>query len=72
MEGFVQNAGTGYCKGGVSGEARLAGFAWAGIRARVRLWGGVGGGVGGVGGVVVAEFGVKGLHFLHADVVGCT
>jgi len=52
----------------------LAGFAWAGIRARVRLWGGVGGGggVGGVGGVVVAEFGVKSLHFLHVDVVGYT
>jgi len=58
--------------GGVSGEARLAGFAWAGIRAWVRLWGGVGGGVGGVGCIVVAEFGVKGLHFLHADVVDCT
>jgi len=49
----------------------LAGFAWAGVRARVRLWGGVGGGVGGVGGVVVTEFGVKSLHFLHADVVSC-
>jgi len=34
----------------------------------VRLWGRVGGG----GGVVVAELGVKGLHFLHADVVGFT
>jgi len=63
LEGFVQNAGMGYCEGGVSGEARLAG-----IRAWVRLWGGVGGG----GGVVVAKFGVKCLHFLHADVVGCT
>ena len=50
----------------------MAGFAWAGIRAWVRLWGGVGGGVGGVGGVVIAEFGVEGLHFLHADVIGCT
>jgi len=39
----------------------------AGIRAWMRLWGGFEG----VGGVVVAEFGVKGLHFLHADVVGC-
>jgi len=68
LEGFVQNAGTGNYEGGVSGEARLAGFTWAGIRAWVRLWGGVGGG----GGVVVAEFGVKCLHFLHADVVGCT
>ena len=46
----------------------MAGFVWAGIRARVRLWGGVGA----VGGIVVAEFGVKGLHFLHANVVGCT
>jgi len=67
LEGFVQNAGTGYCKGGVSGEARLAGFARAGIKAWVRLRGGVGGG----GCVVVAEFGVKNLHFLHADIVGC-
>jgi len=68
LEGFVQNAGTGYCKGGISGEARLAGFVWTGIRAWVRLCGGVGGGCC----VVVAEFGVKRLHFLHADVVGCT
>jgi len=64
--------GAGYCEGGVSGEARLAGLTWAGIRAWERLWGGVEGGVGSGGGVVVAEFGVKGLHFLHADVVGCT
>jgi len=68
LEGFVQNAGTGYCKGGVSGEARFAGFAWAGIRAWVRLCSMVGG----CGCVVVAEFGVKCLHFLHADVVGYT
>ena len=34
----------------------------------VRLWGGVGGG----GCVVVAEFSVKCLHFLHADIVICT
>jgi len=49
------------------------GFAWAGVRARMRLWGGIGGGggVGGVGGVVVTEFGVKSLHFLHANVVSC-
>ena len=40
----------------------------AGIRAWVRLRGGVGGG----GSVVVAEFGVKCLHFLYADIVGCT
>ena len=45
----------------------MAGFTWAGIGAWVRLWGGVGA----VGGIVVAEFGVKGLHFLHADVVSC-
>ena len=32
------------------------------------MWGGVGGG----GCVVVAEFSVKCLHFLHADIVGCT
>jgi len=68
LEGFVQDARTGYGKGGVSGEARLVGFAWAGIRAWVRFWGGVGGG----GCVVVAEFSVKCLHFLHADIVGCT
>ena len=68
MEGFVEDAGAGYGKGGVSGEARLAGFAWAGIRTWVRPWGGVGGG----GCIVVAEFGVKGLHFLHADIVSCT
>jgi len=68
LKGFVEDAGTGYGKGGVSSEARLAGFAWAGIRAWVRLWGGVGGG----GCVVVAEFSVKCLHFLHADIVDCT
>ena len=50
----------------------MAGFAWAGVRTRVRLWGGIGGGVGGVGGVVVTEFCVKSLHFLHANVVSCT
>jgi len=49
----------------------LAGFAWAYVRARVRLWGGIGGGVGGVGDVVITEFGVKSLHFLHANVVSC-
>ena len=32
------------------------------------MWVGVGGG----GCIVVAEFGVQGLHFLHADIVGCT
>ena len=68
MEGFVEDAGTGYGEGGVSGEARLAGFSWAVIRVWVRLWGGVGGG----GNVVVTEFSVKCLHFLHADIVGRT
>jgi len=34
----------------------------------VRLWGGVGGG----GCIVIAEFGVEGLHFLYADIVSCT
>jgi len=68
LEGFIEDAGAGYGKGGVSGEARLTGFAWAGIRMWVRMWGGVGGG----GCIVVAEFGVKGLHFLHADIVSCT
>ena len=45
----------------------MAGFAWAGIGAG-RLWGRVGSG----GCVVIAEFGMEGLHFLHADIVGCT
>ena len=46
---------------------RLAGFAWADIRAR-RLRGRVGSG----GCIVIAEFGMEGLHLLHADIVGCT
>jgi len=46
---------------------RLAGLARAGIRAG-RLQGRVGGG----SCIVIAEFGVKGLHFLHADIVSCT
>jgi len=45
----------------------LAGFTWSVFRVRVRLWGGIGG----VGGIVATEFGVKGLHFLHANVVSC-
>jgi len=45
----------------------LAGLAWAGIRTWVRLWGRVS--VGGC--IVIAEFGVEGLHFLHADIVNC-
>ena len=32
------------------------------------LWGGVGRG----GGIVIVEFGVEGLHFLHASIVGRT
>ena len=68
MEGFVEDVGAGYSKGSVSGEARLAGFVWAGIRTWVRMWHGVGGG----GCIVVAEFDVKGLHFFHADIVSCT
>ena len=50
---------------GISGEAGLARLAWAGIRA-LGLWGRVGSG----GYIVIAEFGMKGLHFLHADIVG--
>ena len=46
----------------------MAGLAWTGIRAWVRLRGRVGGG----GYIVIAEFGVEGLHFLHADIIGCT
>ena len=80
LEGFVKYAGVGYCEWGVSGETWLAGFTWTGIGARLRLWGGIGYGVGigvgigvgGVGGIVIAEFGVKGLHFFHAHVVSDT
>ena len=43
----------------------MAGLAWAGIRAG-RLWGRVGG----AGCIVIAEYGMEGLHFLHADIVG--
>ena len=43
------------------------GLAWAGIRAG-RLWGRVGGG----SCIVIAEFGMEGLHFLHAHIVGRT
>ena len=39
----------------------MAGLAWSGIRTWVRVWGRVGSG----GCIVVAEFGVEGLHFLH-------
>jgi len=56
-----------YGKGGISGEARLASLARASIRAgmlRGRIRGG--------GCIVITEFGVEGLHFLHADVVDCT
>ena len=45
----------------------MAGLAWAGIRAG-RLWGRVGGG----GCIVVAKFGMEGLHLLHADIVDNT
>jgi len=55
----------GYGKRGVFGEAGLAGLARAGIRAG-RLRGRVGGG----GCIVVAEFGMEGLHLLHAKIVG--
>jgi len=34
----------------------------------VRLRGSFAGG----GCIVIVEFGVEGLHFLHADIVGCT
>jgi len=76
LEGFVKDAGAGYCEWGVSGETWLAGFTWTGIGARLRLWGGIGYGVrigvGGVGGIVGAEFGVKSLHFFHAYIVSGT
>jgi len=76
LEGFVKDAGAGYCEWGVSGETWLAGFTWTGIGARVMLWGGIGYGVrigvGGVGSIVVAKLGVKGLHFFHAYVVSGT
>ena len=44
----------------------MAGLAWAGIRAWVRLRGRVSGG----GCIVITEFGVEGLHFLHTDIIG--
>jgi len=45
----------------------LAGLAWADI-GTWSLWGRVGGG----GCIVIAEFGVKGLHFLYANIVSGT
>ena len=57
----------GYSKGSIYGKTGLAGLAWAGVGAR-GLWGGVGGG----SGIIIAEFGVKGLHFLHANIVDRT
>jgi len=59
--------GASYGKRGISGEARLAGLASAAIRVG-RLRSRVGGG----GCIVIAKFGMEGLHFLHADIVGCT
>jgi len=41
---------------------------WRGSRGRVSGRGKVGGG----GCIVIAKFGMEGLHFLHADIVGCT
>ena len=57
----------GYSKGSIYGKTGLAGLAWAGVGAR-GWWGWVGGG----GGIVIAEFSVEGLHFLHANIVGRT
>ena len=54
--------GSDHSKKGISGKAGLVGLAWAGVGAR-GLWGGVGGG----SGIIIAEFGVKGLHFLHGE-----
>ena len=45
----------------------MTGLSWFGIRAG-GWWGGVGGG----GGIVIAEFGVEDLHFLHSNIVGST
>ena len=67
LQGLIKVAGSGYSKEGISGKARLVGLTWAGIGAG-GLWGGVGGG----GCIVIAEFGVEGLHFLHANIVGRT
>ena len=66
MEGLIKEAGSGDIKGSISSKARLAGLSWSGIKAW--WWGGVGGG----GCIVIAEFGVEGLHFLHANIVGHT
>jgi len=67
LQGLVKEAGFGDIKGGISSKTGLAGLSWSGIRAR-GLWGGVGGG----GCVVIVDFGVEGLHFLHANIVGRT
>ena len=63
----AMDAGSGYGKRGTFGEVGLAGLAWAGIRVG-RLWGRVG--IGGC--IVIAEFGMEGMHFLHMDIVGRT
>jgi len=67
LQGLIKEAGSGDVKGRISSKAGLAGLSWLVIRAW-GWWGGVGGG----GCVVIAEFGVEGLHFLHANIVGGT
>ena len=67
LQGLIKEAGSGYNKGGISGKTGLTGIAWVGVGTR-GLWGGVGGG----GCIVIAEFGVEGLHFLHANIVSRT
>ena len=67
LQGLIKETGSGYIKGGISGKAGLAGLAWAGVGAE-GLWGGIGGG----SCIVITEFCMEGLHFLHANIVGCT
>ena len=59
--------GSGDIEGSIYSKAGLPGLSWSWIRAG-GLWGGVGGG----GSIVIAEFGVEGLHFLHVNIVGGT
>ena len=65
LQGLIKEVGSGDIKGSISSKAGLSGFSWSGIRTG-GWWGGVGGG----GCIVIAEFGVEGLHLLHANIVG--
>ena len=58
--------GFGDIEGSISSKVGLSGLSWSGIRAG--WWGGVGSG----GCIVIAKFGVAGLHLLHANIVDST